>query len=348
MNAAFYMAPRKIDIGDIQEPKTPKDGLVIKVRTCAVCGSDLRRWRESPQDDCIKTVPGHEISGRVVEVGKNVSDYLTGDRVSVGPDVHCGKCYYCKRGFFNLCDNLIFYGITPGYHGGFAEYMQIPNDILTRGIIHKIPENLSYQDASLAEPCSSVIACHQLNGTTLGETVIVLGAGPIGCLHTLIARAHGARVIISEPNKNRRKLVEQFEPWHIVNPNAEDLLEIVKKVTKNVGADKVICANPVAETQQQAVEIVRKGGKIVLFGGLPKANPNTILNANTVHYGQIEVIGSFSYTPTDHAKALDYLSNGIIPADKIITAEFILKDMQEAYECADRGDALKVVVNMED
>lgn len=346
MYAAFFVKPRHIELRSIPEPVTPNDGLKIKVKACAVCGSDLRRWREGPQANA-DIIPGHEIAGQVIEIGEQVTDYDIGDRVAIGPDVHCDACFYCRRGSYNLCDNLTLYGITPGHHGGFSETMIVPNDILSRGIIHTIPDRLSYKAAALSEPSSSVIACHQVNSTTLGENVVVLGAGPIGCLHTIIAQAHGARVIVSEPNETRRKHVEQFGPLAIVNPLREDVPAVVKSHTQQVGADKVICANPVAETQQQAIDMVRKGGKVIFFGGLPKANPMTTLDGNKIHYGRIEVIGSFSYHPTHHALALDYLSRGIIPTDKLITAEFPLKEVQKAYEMADSGEAIKVVVNME-
>ncbi|MBN1479139.1 alcohol dehydrogenase catalytic domain-containing protein [candidate division KSB1 bacterium] len=345
MLAAFYTEPRKIEIRTISQPVTPDDGLMIKVKACAVCGSDVRRWREGPPSH-EPLIPGHEIAGQVVEVGRYIKAYKVGDRLAIGPDVHCGSCFFCQRGLVNLCDQLVLYGITPGFHGGFAEFMVLPNDLQKRGIIHHIPDGLSFQAAALAEPCSSVIACHQVNGTTLGETVVVQGAGPIGCLHTIFAQAHGARVIVSEPNPDRRHMITQFNPMAIVDPINQDMPAIVRQYTKNVGADKVICANPVAATQQQAIDVVRKGGKVILFGGLPKANPWTTLDANKIHYGQIEVIGSFSYHPIHHALALDYLARAIFPADKIITAEFGLHETQKAFELADSGQAIKVIVTM--
>lgn len=344
MKAAFFTAQQKIELTNIAEPKTPADGLVIQVKACAICGSDLRRWREGPTPGAPPVIPGHEIAGTVVEVGKNCTGFAVGDRLALGPDVHCDRCYYCQRGHYNLCDNLVLYGITPGYHGGLAERMILPHDLLTRGICHHIPQGLSDEAAALSEPCTSVIACHRTNRTTLGDLVVVMGAGPIGCLHTVIARAHGARVIVSEPNPIRRQIAEQFEPLAVVDPQTEDLKSVVDRFSNNVGADKVICANPVAATQQQAVEIVRKGGKVILFGGLPKANPMTTLDANRIHYNQIEVIGSFSYHPTHHALALDFLEKGIIAADKIITGVYPLENVQQAFEAAGDGQVLKVII----
>ena len=141
-------------------------------------------------------------------------------------------------------------------------------------------------------------------------------------------------------------MAERFSPDAIVDPGSEDLKGVVQNMTAGIGVDKVICANPVAATQQQGVEIVRKGGKVILFGGLPKAAPMTTLDGNRIHYDQIEVIGSFSYHPTNHLQALDYLDRGIIPADKIITGNFTLDEVQKAYELADKGEALKVIVTL--
>jgi L-iditol 2-dehydrogenase len=344
MKAAFYSAQQKIGLTEIDEPAVPHDGLKIQVKACAVCGSDLRRWREGPVPGAPTVIPGHEIAGAVVEVGKNCADILVGERLALGPDVHCGRCFYCQRGHYNLCDNLVLYGITHGYNGGLAEQMILPHDLLTRGICHRIPDGLSDEAAALAEPCASVIACHRTNGTTLGDLVVVMGAGPIGCLHAIIARAHGARVIVSEPNPIRRTIAEQFEPLAVVDPLSENLKSIVHRYSNSIGADKVICANPAAATQQQAVEIVRKGGEVILFGGLPKANPMTTLDANRIHYDQIKVIGSFSYHPTHHALALDFLVKGIIPADKIITAVYPLTRVQQAFEAAGDGKVLKIII----
>jgi L-iditol 2-dehydrogenase len=344
MKAAFFTATQKIELRDIAEHNTPADGLKIQVKACAVCGSDLRRWREVPAPGAPTVIPGHEIAGIVIEVGKNCAGFAVGDRLALGPDVHCGHCYYCQHGRYNLCDNLILYGITPGYNGGLAERMILPYDLLTRGICHHIPAGLSDEAAALSEPCASVIACHQSNGTTLGDLVVVMGAGPIGCLHTVIARAHGARVIVSEPKAVRRKIAEQFEPLTVVDPQTEDLKDVVYRFSNDIGADVVICANPAAASQQEAVDIVRKGGKVILFGGLPKANPMTTLDTNLIHYNQIEVIGSFSYHPTHHALALDFLEKGIIPAEKIITAVYPLEQVQQAFEATGDGKVLKIII----
>jgi L-iditol 2-dehydrogenase len=210
-------------------------------------------------------------------------------------------------------------GITPGLPGGFAERVALDGEVLRNGIVHKMPENLSFHEGGMAETLSSVLAAHDKCATTLGETVVVLGAGPIGCLHIVVAAARGAKVIVAEPNAARRQGAAKFRPDHILDPNAGSLVGEVKGLTEGTGADVVICANPVGSTQTQAVEMARRGGRIVLFGGLPKANPMVSLNSNLIHYGELMVVGAFSYHPSFHEQALTILARKQVNADLFVT-----------------------------
>jgi L-iditol 2-dehydrogenase len=349
MRAAFLVAPRTLELRDVPDPVVPPDGLLLEVKACGVCGSDLRRWREGPPAAAVPAggiVPGHEIGGVVVEVGADVTRYALGDRLAVAPDIHCGACYYCQRGLYNLCDKLHFLGVTPGYPGGFAERILLTSEVLDRGVVHAMPDGLSFAEGALAEPCSSVLASHADAGTSLDDTVVVIGAGPIGCIHIAVAKACGARVIVSQRSAARREMARAFGPHAVIDPTAEDVVARVRELTAGVGADIVICANPVAETQTQAVEMVRKGGRVVLFGGLPKANPLVTVDANRIHYGEIQFVGSFSYHPTFHALALDAICRKLIPSVLLITHRFPLDRVAEAFHTADSGQGLKVMVTM--
>jgi L-iditol 2-dehydrogenase len=347
MKAAILTEKQKFEIRELPDSQCPKNGLVLKVEACGICGSDLRRWIEGPPSGVENLVPGHEFSGVVSEVGKNLTGYQVNDRLAVAPDIHCGECYYCLRNLYNLCDNLRFVGITPGYPGGFAEKVILTSEILKNGIVHKMPEDLSFEEGALAEPCCSVLASLHRIHTSLGETMVVMGAGPIGCLHVIVGKSRGAKVVISEPSEIRRKYAERFEPDGIVDPNTENLVESVFKSTNGVGADVVVCANPVAATHTIAVELVRKRGKVILFGGLPKDNPFTTLDANKIHYGEIEILGAFSYHPAFHKLALDLLARKVIPARKIITNSFFLEEIDHAFNSAAKGSELKVMIKME-
>jgi L-iditol 2-dehydrogenase len=178
----------------------------------------------------------------------------------------------------------------------------------------------------------------------LGETVVVLGSGPIGCLHTVLAQARGARVIVAEPNPVRRHIAARFSPDAIIDVTVQDIIAEVKRLTDGLGADVAICANPVAATQTQAVELTRRGGRIVLFGGLPKAAPMASLNANLIHYGEKVVLGAFSYHPSYHEEALRTLARKTVRAEQFITHTRPLAEIAEAFQVAASGEALKVMV----
>ncbi len=346
MKAAYVTGPMQIELRETPIPQVSEDGILMAVKACGVCGSDLRRWREGAYAGSEELIAGHEISGMVTAVGARVKDYSVGEHLAVAPDVHCGKCYYCEHGLYNLCDHLHLVGITPGYNGGFAETLVLTAEILGGGIVHRVPKTLSFVQAALAEPLSSVLASHETAGTTLGDMVVVMGAGPIGCLHIAVARARGARVILSEPSEVRRQIAERFGPALIVDPMSQNLVEEVRRATGGRGADIAICANPVAATHTQAVELVRKRGKVILFGGLPKASPMTTLDGNRLHYNEIQVIGTFSYHPSYHALALETIARGLINSDQIITHTFPLDEIDRAFQTAASGEALKVMVLM--
>lgn len=344
MKAAFLTGPQTIELEDTPDPAAPDGGVVLQVKACGICGSDLRRWKEGPPEGVSGMIPGHEAAGIVIDVGKGQTEYAAGDRIAIAPDVHCGRCYYCLRGLYNLCDEIRFVGVTPGLPGALAEKLVLTEEILMNGIVHPMPKGMSFAEGSLAEPSCSVLASHDRAATGLGDTVVVMGAGPIGCLHVVVAKARGASVVVSEPSATRRGLAQRFEPDAIVDPRAEDLGARVREMTSGVGADIVICANPIGATQTQAVEIVRKRGKVILFGGLPKANPMVTLDSNRIHYGEIEVVGAFSYHPTVHEQALALIARRVIPADFLITHKFSLDETDKAFEAAAAGEALKVVV----
>jgi L-iditol 2-dehydrogenase len=339
---------KTVELRDVPDPAPPADGLVLDVKACGVCGSDLRRWAQGPPPGTPFLIQGHEVAGVVTAIGTQTGRFRMGDRLAVAPDIHCGACWYCRRGLFNLCTDLKLLGITPGLDGGFAERLMLSGDLLRRGIVHRLPDGLSFVEGGLAETLSSVLASHAKCGTSLGETVAVLGAGPIGCLHAVIAQARGARVIVSEPHPGRRTRAAAFGPDAVVDPSADDVVAEVRRLTHGLGADVVICANPLAATQTQAVEMARRGGRIVLFGGLPKANPMVSLDANLIHYGEQVVIGAFSYHPSFHEEALRVLDRKVVRVSQFVTHLTPLSRVAEAFAVAASGEALKVMVFPDD
>ena len=204
---------------------------------------------------------------------------------------------------------------------------------------------MSFEAATLAEPASSVLASQLNAGVGLGDTVLIIGDGPIGCLHTEVARARGASKVIMA-GLMRLHIAKNFEPDYLIDAGSQDTVEEVLKITNGLGADIAIIANPVVKTQEQGVESVRKRGKVILFGGVPKTQPMTSLNSNLIHYNELVVMGAFSYPAYVNEMALHVINEGKITASKYITKVVSLENMvNEGIKAAEAGEALKVVIN---
>ena len=341
MKAAVFEGPGRIVVRQVDLARCGPGDLVARVHACGICGSDVRNFRTGLKADVGAQVMGHELTAVVFEVGADVRRFRVGDRIAVAPDVSCGECYYCRRGLVNLCVHHRMIGTH--WPGGFAEYLHLPGEVLTHGMVHHIPEGLSLDDAALSEPAASVVAAQDNAGVGLGDTVLVIGDGPIGCLHVEVARSRGAtRVIMA--GLARLSEAERFAPDMLIDAGSADTVEVVRAATGGLGADVVIVATPVASTQAQAVRAVRKRGKVVLFGGLPKTSPETTLDANLIHYGEITVMGAFSYPAHVHEKALATIAAGRIHPDLYFNLVVGLDQVVEGFQAAAEGRALKVLV----
>jgi L-iditol 2-dehydrogenase len=344
VKAVVFRGPGELSVEEVPDPELTPDGVIIAIEACGICGSDVRRWQHGAHYEHGWQIPGHEIAGKVVEVGKDVTNYAVGDRLALAADVSCGECYYCRRGLYNLCDNWQLLGVD--YPGGMAEYMQLPRAILHHGIVHRTPEGLPGEQAALAEAASSVIAAQEQISVEPGEVVIIIGDGPIGILHVQLAVARGAKPVLIGRRGGRLDIALEkgFGAWKIFDNSEVDSVEVVRELTDGIGADAAIVACAAKSAQAEAVEMVRKRGRVVLFGGLPKSDPITHLNSNTIHYNELRVIGTFSYHPSAHQTALDLISRGLIDADEIITASYPIEQAQDAFDAVLSCCELKVVL----
>jgi len=341
MRAAVFEGIENIQVREVPKPGCDPDGVLVKVEACGLCGSDIRNYHAGLRHGVKSQIMGHEIAGVVEEAGPEVTRFQAGDRVAVAPDVSCGVCTYCKRGWVNLCVDHRMVGTH--WPGGFAQYVHLPRVVLERGMVHAMPESLSFDHAALSEPASSVLASQENAGVGLGDTVLVIGDGPVGCMHLQVARARGASTVIMV-GLTRLAIVPVFEPDRLIDAASRDPVQEVLAITGGIGADAAIIANPVARTQEQGVESVRKRGRVVLFGGVPKTDPMTSLNSNLIHYNELCVVGAFSYPAIMHEKALRIIDRGAITAERYITARVGLDGIVEAIGAAERGEELKVVV----
>ena len=342
MKAAVFEGIENIVVKDVPVPVCEDDGILVKVEACGICGGDVRNYHNGLKDGIRSQIMGHEIGGVVVEAGSKVTRFIAGDVVSTAPDVSCGQCFYCKRGLVNLCMSHKMLGTH--WPGGFAQYVYLPAVVLNRGFVEPVPEGMSFEHAAFAEKASAVIACQELNNVNLGDTVVIIGDGPVGCLHVEIAKARGASNIIVV-GLDKLEFVEQFKPDYIFsNSDPQKVMDEVMKITNGIGADIVICAVPTIRPQQQALEMTRKRGKMIIYGGVPKNNKMTSLDSNLIHYNEISVIGAFSYPATGIEKALKFIHEGRISVDKYITKRVTLDGVVEGIKAIEKGEALNVMV----
>ncbi len=343
MQALVVRAPMEYGIEESPVPQCPERGLLIKVIGCGLCGSDLRTLKSGHRNVTFPWTLGHEVSGTVVAVGPGYGGpWRDGDVLAVAPLVYCGRCTFCVAGQYEYCENVL--ELAQRWPGGFAEYMAIPEEALTLGTIGAVPDGLDPVIAAVSEPICSCLNAQEKGRVSLGDTVVIIGAGPVGCIHASLARARGAfKVIIADVLALRLELAKAFGPDLLIDASQTDLVEEVMRATDGQGADVVITANPVPHTQVQAVEMARKGGRVLLFGGLPHDNSKPGLDTNLVHYRGLSLIGTTIFARRHHRQALGLLASGRIPGDKLVTHRLPLAKFQEGLDLATRGQALKVV-----
>lgn len=343
MKVARFYAPGDIRIEDADEPTAGPGELKLRVRACSTCGTDVKIFRFGHHHIVPPRVIGHEIAGEVVEVGEG-ADWAVGDRVQVIAAIPCGRCPDCLRGWRTICPNQE----SMGYHydGGFAEYMIVPAKVLAVDGVHRIPDGLDYVSASVTEPLACVLNGQEFAGVGDGDTVVVVGAGPIGCLHVRLARARGAKqVYLVELNASRLALAAGFvQPDAAICAGETDAVDEVRKLTDGRGVDVVITAAASGQAQQDALQMAARRGRISFFGGLPKDNPVISLDSNLVHYRELTIFGANGSSPDHNARALDLVATGAVRVDDLVTHRMPLSDVLAAIDTVARGEAIKVTI----
>lgn len=345
MLAAVYYGPNDLRVERRPVPETGPGEALIRVVSTGICGTDLRILHGAHRKYTPGTVrvPGHEVVGDIVQVGKNVRDLEIGQRVFVAPNIGCGHCRQCLSGNNNLCANYDAPGIT--FDGSFAEYMHIPTAAILQGNIIPIDEQVDPATAALIEPFACVLRGQDVLHIQPSEVVLVIGAGPIGMMHVLLAQMRGAgRVIVSELNPERVRQAEELGADRAVDPSRENLAAVIAEETKGHGADVIIVAAPAHQAQEMAPELAAYGGRINFFGGLPKDRPVINFNANLIHYKELIVTGTTACSSNDCRRAADIASSGKIDLSKLVGARFPLSEVHAAMAAAQDGKSLKVVM----
>ena len=345
MKVLRFYAPGDVRIEDAPIPEITDDEVLLRVRNCSTCGTDVKLFHNGHQNLTPPRVLGHEVAGEVAEVGANVAGWSVGDRAQVIAAIPCGECHECRKGWMAVCANQTSMGYQ--YDGGFAEYMVVPHAVLKVDGLNRIPEGVGFDEASAAEPFACAINAQQLLGIEAGDTVVIFGAGPIGCIHTRIARGvHGAgRIILVDVNAERLEMsAAAVQPEVTINAATTDVVAEVMRLTDGRGADVVITATAANVTQEQAIAMAARNGRISFFGGLPKTNPTITCDSNLVHYRQLHIHGANGSAPEHNRQALEYIASGQVPVKDLITVRLPLERALEAFEIVAAGKAIKVTV----
>lgn len=338
MKAALLYGVGDLRTGEAPRPQiTHPDDVLIRIRACGICPSDLRAYtgvrsgmREMPY------TPGHEWAGEIVAMGEAVKGFQVGDRVVPSWRVVCGKCYYCTRGLYNYCENL-----QRRVRGGFAQY-----GVAAAESLLKIPDHVSYYEASFCEPLACCINGSLWSMIGFGDNVVIVGAGPIGLMHMQLAKAQGARVIVSEFLEERLAKAKELGADEVIYAAKEDPVARVKELTEGRGANVVIVAVGAPKALQQALEMTAIGATVNYFAGTYP--PTTIpLDPNLIHYKQIRLTGSHDYTPQHFRSALQSIALGMVRVMPLISHILPLEQVKEGFDIVAGQKGLKVMIDTE-
>lgn len=329
MREAILVGKRRFEVREVPEPVLHEDEVLIRVKCCGICGSDLDTYVGG-----VTISHGHEYSGEIVKIGSHVTGWELGERVTVESAISCGHCYWCTRGEIGLCDN--FAEIWLKRSPAFATYTKARYDQL-----HRIPAELSYQEAALTEPTAVALHAFRLSGMPKGATVAVLGLGYIGQIVARLARISGAgAVYATDVSKSRLELVRDIVD-KTVDVNAVDPLERIFQLTGGRGPDVVFECAGVVSTTQQSIMMVRKGGTIIIVGLC--FEPIEMLASN-VAMKEIKLQGAMCFHSDEYALSLDLMKNKKIDVVPLIACEMPLDAINEAFERALNRDGVKILI----
>lgn len=345
MEAAIFEGIDKMVVKEIPTPEVDDNSVLVRVRACAVCGSDIRIYHSGNSRVTAPQTLGHEMAGEVFKVGKNVTKVKVGDRVAIGADVPCGECTFCEAGIGNNCQ--INYAMGYQYAGGFAEYVLLNRTVMNFGPVHKIPDHVSFNEAALAEPLACVLNALELSPVKLNDTVVLIGAGPIGLMICEVARMMGAAKVIlinrSTPRLEMAKSINAADVY-ICSSEENSVIRVLEE-TGGLGADVIFTSCPSPDAQVDAINMAKNRAKINFFGGLPKGKSNVTLDTNVIHYKELIITGAHGSMPIHHGKAIELIASGKVDVKKFLTHSFPLDEIEKAFQTAEGHSGLRVVVN---
>jgi L-iditol 2-dehydrogenase len=348
VRAAFMTGVDAVEVRETEQPKLDPQGAILRVEACGICGTDARTFFNGDPRAPAPWLLGHEPVGVLDEVGRDAElpqGVELGQRVFLGSILTCGECRWCTEGFQNLCEDHLLYGYDP-FPGAYAEAAAVP-PIAMRNLI-PLPPELPSDLATVADPFACALnGMEQLN-VRLGDTVVILGTGPIGCWQAVMARDRGAsKVYLTDVKQDRLDLALDIvghsvdDAWVAGEDNGVD--EVLQR-TGGHGADRVSVAAPSKQAQQAALEMAAKRATVVYFAGLPKHDPVSALDMNQLHYKELSILGAYGATHRQYRITMDYLARRQEELGRVVTHRFPLDRIAEGFETIRSGTGLKVVI----
>lgn len=337
MKAAILYGPRNVKIEDIDIPKITRHGeVIIDIKACGICPSDLRVFLGFRKQS-YPTTFGHEWVGDVVEA-KDTDRFNVGDRVAVAWPEYCYECHYCEKGRLNLCQKRWAH---ESVFGGFMEYGRAHFRNL-----RKIDKDISYEEAAFAEPLACAINGISKADVSLGDSVVIIGDGPLGIINMQLAKLRGAlKVIVSGHHAERLHLAKQLGADHVINAKEMDPVKEVKDITEGKGVDSVLIVASNKSAVEQSLQMVDRGGSIVIFAGI---YPQTYISIdpNFIHYNEIRLIGSIDFTPHMFTEAVEIINTKKISLRPLISHTFPLDQISEGFEVLEKRESFKVMIKI--
>lgn len=344
MLAAVYRGVNDVRVETVPVPEIGRRELLVRINTCGICGTDLKKISTGSHD--APRIFGHEMSGTVAKVGAGVNDFHVGDRVMVFHHIPCGECYYCRFKVYAQCPVYKKVGATAGFEpsgGGFAEYIRVMDWIVQKGVV-KIPDAVSFEQASFIEPVNTCLKGVQSLGLKERETVLVMGQGPIGIILALLAQRAGTRVVSSDLYPERLRIASSFGITENLDASTSDAVTQIKALTEGRGADAVIVAVGGNSLIRPAMDAVRPGGRVLLFAQTVRSEVS--IDPAAICVDEKTLIGSYSASVDIQAETVDYVFSGEVDLSKLISHRFDLKDAVRAISLAanPQPDSMKIVV----
>ncbi len=338
VKSAILVEPKHVQLRDMPTPEPSPGSIIVRVRAALTDGTDLKAWRRGHPQMPMPTPFGHEFSGDVAAVGKGVTKFAVGDAVMSVHSAPDGTCWWCLHGQEELCESVMSTKIL----GAYAEYIEIPSHIVERNCYPK-PGDLPYISAAFLEPLSCVVHSLEYLNEQPGSTVVVMGDGGFGLLHAALLVKRGARTILVGRHDDRLAIARDFGVQYVVNAHVADVAEVIYDLTERRGADALIESTGQQIVWETAPDLVRRGGTVSFFGGLP-ASARVCFSSARMHYDEVRLMSPFHFTTHAVKRAYEFLSHGDIDPRPLVTATVPLTEIADVFERLDRGEGIKYAV----